>query len=750
MLRKPVFLILAAVFLCIFALQGCGGGDSGSGSTSETGAIEGTVVDENGSPIEGALCELTAVDSSKSDDSAKPGFSTTTDANGYYTITKVPVGNYNLSISSTGYNPVQQALNIVGGRTSTQPTITLPPAAYGSLSGTVKSSAAGTPVIANAAINVYTGENVSSTQTDSQGKYQYAQVTEGSHTITAAASGFVSYTGSITIIKDTANVKDISMDPSPTQSPTPSPGYGNVSGFVKDTTGLPVEGVSVTLQKGFSQTTDSNGSYLVTNLEPGIRTLSYAKSGYQSKTQSVTVEANTTVTTPEIILTASTETDVTTWVSRRTNLPEVNNAYGPDVSMNGEKVVFYTSGNVISTWSNPEETIQIYVWDKQTGTITRVSNKASGSTAGANGTSMKCRISGNGQFVVFQSEATDLLPDGLAANSIADIYIVRLSDLAIRRVSNDAGNPNKPGNCGSLIPDINGDGTGVVFASVATNLDTVAPINNNNYAHIYYCKITDMNPSVCRMLDMQVVNGVPVEGDSEGSDPNSGDPAISYDGNFVAYVSEATNICKNNPVTTATNVFRCSLNEDPASGWNIYVTRHDGADLDGSATTQNPAINADGSAIAFECDANLFTTNSNNHILLWRLGSQKLTLVSRQLTETTMSYTDAQIDNAGRYVSFLATGEEKGKNRLSATSSGQIKGDDLNIHGMVYIKDTQANDNNYTLGFIGASGQLPEKKCGSFAMSPDGSYLVFSTKAKNLTGDAFTENVSDVFIRKWK
>jgi len=344
---------------------------------------------------------------------------------------------------------------------------------------------------------------------------------------------------------------------------------------------------------------------------------------------------------------------------------------------------------------------------------------------------------------VFETNSTDILPDGLAANSLEDIYVVRLSDRAIARITSDATDPTQPGNMVSITPDINGDGTAIVFASMATNLDNVAPLTNSFYSHIYYCKITNMVPGPRRMLDMRVIGGNPTEGTFGNDDPCSQSPAISYDGRYVAFSSMAENICANDPVSGAIHILRCDVNGDPAVGWNIFITKHNGTEFDGASTSDFPAINGDGSVIAFETDAQVLTSGDTKNILLWKQGSEQMTLVSNQLTGTPQDFYTPQIDNSGRYVSFLSDFRHK-------SARNKTRNQNISLPGMVYIKDMQSTDNEYTNGSVGASGQLPSEPCIAHAISPDGLYVVFETTAKNLTNDSYTEELSDVFIRKWK
>jgi len=77
------------------------------------GAITGTVTDAlTGDPIPGANITVTSSDYTKTN--------TNTDANGHYTITDVPVGNYTVTASATGYESASQhSITVVAGEPTT-------------------------------------------------------------------------------------------------------------------------------------------------------------------------------------------------------------------------------------------------------------------------------------------------------------------------------------------------------------------------------------------------------------------------------------------------------------------------------------------------------------------------------------------------------------------------------------------------------------------------------------------------------
>ncbi|MCE1246908.1 MAG: carboxypeptidase regulatory-like domain-containing protein [Firmicutes bacterium] len=730
--------LMVVALLALGFIAGCGSSsDDGGGSDNSTGTITGTVTDQNNQPISGALCTVTTTD-------AKGYVTDTTDNSGVYQLLHVPVGSWPMTITATGFVTQTQTVTVTGGQTSEVPDVQMPVQGYGTVSGTVYSELIGGTTISGATVTVGTVTVTSGTT----GTYSAADVAAGTQTVSATATGYVAYSSTVTVVADTTVSKDITMTPSSTASPTPSPGYGNVSGKVIDANGAGIADVTISLQKG-TATTDSNGAYLMENLTPGVRTLAYAKTGYDSKTQDVTVEADTTVTVATVTLSTGTPAGTTTWVSKRINLPEVNNAIDPDVSNDGSKVAFTSSGNVIVNWNNPANPLispkdradvglyQIYVWTRATGTITRVSNNnlVSGSTAGGNRRSNLPAISGNGEYVVFKSIATDILPNGLATTNNGDIFIVRLSDLAIARITNSAANANNGGDAASGNPEINGDGTKVVFMSTAQNIGNITV--SAGFNHVYYVTVTDMVPGVRRMLDITTASA---EGTDGGANPQSNNPSVSYDGRYVAYQSIADNITSAGagyPASLFEQIFLCDVNADPATGWNTLVSKHNGTIS--NTPSLRPAINEGGTRIAFESQATTLGNSSatSYHIYMWSQNNTALTWVSIPLSGTVGNSTMAVMDRTGQYVGFLST------------TVGLVS-DVTNNIARVYVKDVNSGANTYTLVSRGSSDQVPDVDCDNPSMSGDGNYVVWQTASKNLTNDSYTTNIVDVFARKWK
>ena len=214
----------------------------------------------------------------------------------------------------------------------------------------------------------------------------------------------------------------------------------------------------------------------------------------------------------------------------------------PDISADGRFVAFGSfSPNVVSGDTN--DAFDVFVRDRAAGTTVRASVDSAGVEGHAASTGP--RISGDGRFVAFGSEASNLVPGD--TNGRRDIFVRDLLSSTTERVSVDSAGieansqSDGPGIQGgsSWGPDISGDGRFVAFDSIATNL--VA--GDTNTCGPFYQSPAGACPDVF-VHDRLTGETRRVSVDSAGAQANaaSTDPAISADGSVVAFFSPAQNL----------------------------------------------------------------------------------------------------------------------------------------------------------------------------------------------------------------
>jgi hypothetical protein len=133
------------------------------------------------------------------------------------------------------------------------------------------------------------------------------------------------------------------------------------------------------------------------------------------------------------------------------------------ISTDGRFVAFYSGAQLVAKDTN--KVWDIYVHDLIEGTRRRVSVASNGTPA--NGFNYKPSISGNGRFIAFASDATNLV--AADTNERTDVFVHDRFAGVTRRVSVAAHNgPQAIG--GSYGPSISDDGKSVLFSSFASNL----------------------------------------------------------------------------------------------------------------------------------------------------------------------------------------------------------------------------------------------------------------------------------------
>lgn len=146
---------------------------------TDVGTISGNVKNSSGQNLQSATVATTPA-----------GHSATTDANGNYTITNVPVGTYSVTASKIGYQSVTQTGKTVSKNQTTTVNFTLTPTPTGTISGNVKNSSGVN--LQGATVSTNPGDY--STTTDANGNYTIANVPAGTYSVTASKNGYNSST----------------------------------------------------------------------------------------------------------------------------------------------------------------------------------------------------------------------------------------------------------------------------------------------------------------------------------------------------------------------------------------------------------------------------------------------------------------------------------------------------------------------------------------------------------------------------
>jgi Cys-rich repeat protein len=198
-----------------------------------------------------------------------------------------------------------------------------------------------------------------------------------------------------------------------------------------------------------------------------------------------------------------------------------------DVSADGERIVFQSADPGLVD-DDTNGVADIFLFERSSGEIRRV-NLASDGGEG-NRFSITPSISGDGTVIAFASEATTLVATG--NNDARHIYVHDLKNGETTRASVNSAGESASNLSRSFLPDVNLDGTLVVFKSEAVNLVEPPRSDTNGVPDVFLhdrASGRTVRVSVDDFLN-QAVGGL------------SAGPAISADGRFVAFASFASNL----------------------------------------------------------------------------------------------------------------------------------------------------------------------------------------------------------------
>ena len=263
----------------------------------------------------------------------------------------------------------------------------------------------------------------------------------------------------------------------------------------------------------------------------------------------------------------------------------------PVISANGRFVSFYSyASNLVDGDTN--DVRDIFVHDRQTGTTERVSVDSIGTQANSSASGYSS-ISADGRFVAFGSFADNLV-DG-DTNGWPDIFVHDRQTGTTERVSVDSTGTQADSQSGSGRWSISADGRIVAFNSCASNLvDGDTNLRCDVFVH-----------------DRQTGTTERVSVDSTGTQANkdSSRPAISADGRFVAFVSTASNL-----VDGDTNGIRDTFIHDRQTGLTERVNVDSNGVQANGVSGWDTAISADGRFSAFWSEATNLVAGDTNDV----------------------------------------------------------------------------------------------------------------------------------------
>lgn len=396
-------------------------------------------------------------------------------------------------------------------------------------------------------------------------------------------------------------------------------------------------------------------------------------------------------------------------VSEGTGGTEGDAASGaPSISWDGRYVAFASaSTNLVGGDANG--VTDIFLNDRTSGTTSRVSVATGGGEA--NGASTAPSISGDGRYVAFTSDADNLVTDD--ANAYSDVFIHDTLTGVTERISTSTAGDN--GNLPAGAPSMSWNGRFVAFYSLANNL--VAG-DTNGWWDVF---VKDRSNGYTQRVSIS-------SGGTE-SDGMSHEPAISFDGRYVAFASAATNLAAGD--TNATDDIY--LRDRVSSTTERISVASDGSNTD--AGSYKPSISYDGKFVAYESLAtNVVASDTNG---TWDVFVRDRDSVSNERVSVATDGSQAQGNTRGRAISWDGA-------RVSFASTGSmVVPGDTNLVGDAFIRDRLAADTSR----LSAAGAVQvSAEAYDAVIAGDGRSAGFTTAGDFPTAIADTNGVDDVYV----
>ncbi len=386
--------------------------------------------------------------------------------------------------------------------------------------------------------------------------------------------------------------------------------------------------------------------------------------------------------------------------------------------------MFESSANDLTSTDDFNNQGDLFLRDLVEGTTTVISVNGDG-TATGNGQSSFGLISADGRYVIFRSNASNLVAGD--TNNQSDIFRRDMVTNTTTLVTFNSAGTASAVTGGIFLEDISADGRYVAIASY--DGDLVAG-DTNLKLDVF---VRDMQTGTTRLAS---VNAAGAAGNN-----HSFASRISDDGQRIAFASAATNLTTQNDFNSSNDIFVRNLTTNTTSLVSISTS---GAS--GNGFSADPQISANGQIVVFSSSAiNLAAVSSSvNNIFARNLSSNTTAVVSAQTNSSTVTgnsdsffSTDSgnvrSISDDGRYVVF-----EGRATNLTATT-------DTNVANDIFVRDLVALTTKLvSIRTDGAS--TGNNVSESPRLSANGLFVVFRSAASNLVTTDMN-GFRDIFVR---
>ncbi len=388
----------------------------------------------------------------------------------------------------------------------------------------------------------------------------------------------------------------------------------------------------------------------------------------------------------------------------------------PEVSADARFIVFESDANDL-VYGDTNGLTDVFVVEVSSSDIEMISWSHTGGAT--NGDSDHASISGDGRYVLFESVASNLVVgDG---NGVRDVFLYDRELDVMKRVS--VANTGAEGNAssgqgglykGSAISD---DGQRAVFQSFASNL---VGGDTNMATDIFLYDAVTSSVSIVS-LSMIGPGPAPANGTSQ-------DPDISADGAYVAFASYASNLVGGD-TNGENDIFVVNLSNLAAVRATVAMI---GTQVDGSSW--KPRLSADGNEVTYESHATTLVPNDTNGVIDVFLFDRTAYAVER----VSLTWDNQEANNYCYHPSINADGT-----RVSFTSAASNLVPGGSGVQNVYVRDRWGSDTERwgedSAGGTGFAGS------NDSSLTADGFKMAFMSLSPLVPAD--TNNMKDVYLR---
>jgi len=414
------------------------------------------------------------------------------------------------------------------------------------------------------------------------------------------------------------------------------------------------------------------------------------------------------------------------------------NAISPD----GRYVVFSSASTNLVPDDIEYGYEDIFLHDNQTGATERISLNSD--EVAANGDSFYgVDITADGRFVIFCSQGSNLVPGD--TNGKWDVFLRDRQLGTTRRLSVSSSGEQANGN--SWLPRISEDGSIAVYTSAASNL--VSGDTNNQWDIFAYEIASGQTTRIS-------VSSTGAQGIGKSGDDKS--PAVSADGRYVAFTSEASNL-----VAGDSNNF-CDLNGDKIYAENcmdVFVRDRTAGttervsigedEQEGENFSMLPSISADGRYVAFFSGANNLVEGDTNtcQTLFYNTGPCPDVFVRDRQEGTTerVSVSSTGSQTTIDPIEYFQPPTISGDGNIVVFSSGDVTLAEGATNGYTQILAHNRTTHQTTLVSTSTSGTQGDDYSNTPAdLSTTGRYVSFRSMAGNLVLQDLNF-ANDIFVR---